>query len=157
MSLASPKHPAFNPRYTRWCLRVERSQIHGLGVFAAEQIPKGRRVIEYAGERITQREAVKRFEKIWRSRKADKRICLFYLDKRWVIDGAVDGSGAQFINHRCDPNLRARRIRGHIFYFSRKRIRKGEELTVDYRFSKKATRVVCRCGSAICRGTINRR
>jgi SET domain-containing protein len=128
-----------------------------LGVFAAEDIPKDRRVIEYSGERITQREAVKRFEKIWQSRRRDKRICLFYLNARRVIDGAVGGSGAQFINHGCDPNLRTRRIRGHIFYFSRKRIRKGEELTVDYRFPKNAARVACRCGSPSCRGTINRR
>lgn len=155
MSLASRKQLTFNPRYTDCWLRVGRSSIHRLGVFAAEDIAKGRRVIEYAGERITHREAVKRFEKIWKSRKQDKRVCLFHLNKRWVIDGAVGGSGAQFINHGCNPNLRARQIRGHMFYFSRRRIRKGDELTVNYRFSIKAVRVACRCGSPSCRGTIN--
>jgi SET domain-containing protein len=145
-----------DPRFTYERLRVGRSAIHGLGVFAAEDIASERKVIEYTGERIAQREARKRFVKFWRSRKRNKGIYLFYLNKRWVIDGAVGGSGAGYINHACDPNLRARRIRGHIFYFSRKPIRKGEELTVDYRFAKNAARVVCRCGSPACRGTINR-
>jgi SET domain-containing protein len=72
-----------------------------------------------------------------------------------MLDGAVGGSGAELINHCCEPNLRTRRILGHIFYFSRRRIRRGDELTLDYRFSKKAPQVVCRCGSPSCRGTIN--
>jgi uncharacterized protein len=145
-----------DPRFTGWRLRVGRSSIHRMGVFAAEDIASRRKVIEYTGERITQREARKRFVRFWRSRKRGKGIYLFYLDKRWVIDGAVDGSGAGYINHACDPNLRARQIRGHIFYFSRRRIQKGEELTVDYRFAKKAARIVCHCGAPACRGTINR-
>ena len=145
-----------DPRFTSWRLRVGRSSIHRMGVFAAEDIATGQRVIEYTGERITHREARKRFVKFWRSRKRGKGIYLFYLNKRWVIDGAVGGSGAGYINHACDPNLLARRIRGHIFYFSRRPIRNGEELTVDYRFAKKAARVACHCGSPTCRGTINR-
>jgi uncharacterized protein len=154
MTLASAKRLQLNPRYTNWRLRVGRSPIHRLGVFAAEDIPSGRKVIEYAGERITYREANKRFVKIWRSSKS-KPLCLFHLNRRWVIDGAVGGSGAELINHACEPNLRTRRIRGHILYFSCRRIRRGEELAVDYRFSKKAVRVPCRCGSPRCRGTIN--
>jgi hypothetical protein len=38
---------------------------------------------------------------------------------------------------------------------SRRQIRRGEELTVDYMFSKKVEPVRCRCGSPKCRGTIN--
>lgn len=150
------KNKTLDPRFTYHRLRVGRSSIHRMGVFAAEDIASGQKVIEYTGERITQREARKRFEKVWRSRTRSKRTYLFYLDKRWVIDGAVGGSGAGYINHACDPNLRARRIRRHIFYFSRRPIRQGEELTVDYRFAKNAARVVCLCGSPACRGTINR-
>jgi histone-lysine N-methyltransferase SETD1 len=44
---------------------------------------------------------------------------------------------------------------GHILYFSRRTIKPGEELTVDYRFSEKIERVKCRCGAAGCRGAIN--
>jgi uncharacterized protein len=146
--------PMLDPRFQCWRLRVGRSPIQGLGVFAAETIKSGRKVIEYTGERISNREATRRFRRMMRSRKP-KRFCLFHLKPGWVIDGAVGGSGAELINHSCDPNLRTRRIRGHILYFSRRRIRKGEELTVDYKFSKRTVRVPCSCGSPNCRGTIN--
>jgi uncharacterized protein len=136
---------------------VRRSPIHRLGVFAAENIPSGRKVIEYTGERITQRETVKRFEKIWKSRRRNKELYLFHLNARWVIDGSVGGSGAELINHACEPNLKARRLGGRIFYFSRRPVRKGEELTLDYRYSKESPPVACRCGSRACRGTINRK
>jgi uncharacterized protein len=148
-------HQKIKPQFTIWQLRVRRSPIQGWGVFAAEDIPKHRKVIEYTGERINRRETVRRFAQIWRSRKRIKRLCLFRLNQRWVLDGAVGGSGAELINHRCAPNLRSRRIRGHIFFFSRETIRKGEELTVDYGFPKTAVPVLCRCGSPACRGTIN--
>lgn len=154
MMPASRERPKLNPRYTYWRLRVGISPIHRFGVFAAEDIPSGRKVIEYAGERVTYREGVKRFVRIWRSGKF-KPICLFRLNRRWVIDGSVGGSGAELINHACEPNLRTRRIRDHILYFSCRRVRKGEELAVDYRFSKKAVRIPCHCGSPKCRGTIN--
>ena len=149
------KYSKLDPRSACWQLRVGRSPIHRLGVFAAEDIPSRRKVIEYTGERISQRETVRRFEKIWHSRKRNKRFYLIDLSARWTIDGSVGGSGAELVNHACDPNLRALRIRGHIFYFTRRPIRKGEELTLDYGYSKKSPRVVCRCGSPSCRGIIN--
>jgi SET domain-containing protein len=38
---------------------------------------------------------------------------------------------------------------------SKRLIRKGEELTVDYRFDHDAERVPCLCKSRQCRGSIN--
>ena len=67
----------------------------------------------------------------------------------------MGGSGAEIINHSCDPNLRSCIVGGHILYMSKRAIRRGEELTVDYRFSDKIEKVRCRCGSSVCRGTIN--
>lgn len=154
MTPNSRKRPTLDPRFHCWRLRVGRSPIQGLGVFAAETIAGSRKVIEYTGERISNREATERFRQMMRSRKP-KRFCFFHLRRGWMIDGAVGGSGAELINHSCEPNLRTRRIRGHILYFSLRRIRKGEELTVDYKFSRKSIRVLCSCGSPRCRGTIN--
>ncbi|HXX44975.1 MAG TPA: SET domain-containing protein-lysine N-methyltransferase [Candidatus Acidoferrales bacterium] len=154
MYRTSRSHPILDPRFQCWRLRVGRSPIQGLGVFAAETIAGGRKVIEYTGERISNREATVRFRRMMRSRKP-KKFCFFHLRRGWMIDGAVGGSGAELINHSCDPNLRTRRIRGHILYFSKRKIRKGEELTVDYKFSKRTVRVPCSCGSRNCRGTIN--
>jgi len=156
MTSNSRKRSTLDPRFQCWRLRVGRSPIQGLGVFAAETIKGGRKVIEYTGERISKREATRRFRQMMRSRKP-KRFCFFHLRRGWVIDGAIGGSGAELINHSCEPNLRTRRIRGHILYFSRRKIRTGEELTVDYRFPTKSLRVPCSCGSPHCRRTINLR
>lgn len=152
----SPDAPKLKVEFTNGRIRVQHSPIHGFGVFAIENIPANSRVIEYTGERITEHEAVERFEKIWRTSGSDKKICLFRLNKRYILDGSVGGSGAELINHGCDPNLNKRLVRGHIFYCSRRPIRNGEELTVDYEFPKDAVTIVCRCGSPSCRGTINK-
>jgi len=156
MAQLSAIHSSLDSSFRSWQLRVGSSTIQGLGVFAAEPISRGRKVIEYTGEIITLREATARFERMMRSGKP-KKFCFFHLARNRIIDGGVGGSGAELINHSCDPNLRTRKIRGHILYFSKRRIREGEELTVDYRFSKKTIRVPCRCGSPLCRGTINRK
>jgi uncharacterized protein len=152
----SPEFPKLKVEFTNGRIQVQHSPIHGFGVFAIADIPANRRVIEYTGERITEREAVARFEKIWRSSSGDEKNCLFRLNKRYIIDGSVGGSGAELINHSCDPNLTKRLIHGHIFYYSRREIRPNEELTVDYGFGQDAVPVACHCGSPACRGTINR-
>ena len=128
-------------------IKVRDSAIHGRGVFAAQSIPASRKVIEYTGERIS-------------AKKAEKRghgHCTYYfaLDRYWVLDGAVGGSGAEFINHSCGPNLVTRIMKGHILYMSLRKIRAGEELTVDYHFSRHEERVECHCRSKHCRQTIN--
>jgi hypothetical protein len=148
--------PSIDPHYAKFPLRVGRSQIHRFGVYTVETIPRGRKVIEYTGERLNFRQARARQKKAW-SRGGTKIDALFGLNSFWTIDGAAGGSGAERINHCCDPNLKTRKIRGHIFYFSRRRIRPREELTVDYRFPAKADRAVCHCGSPKCRGTMNQK
>lgn len=137
-----------DPRYVCFGVELAPSKIHGSGVYATEFIPAGRKVIEYTGERISRRET---------KRRAATRdlIYLFTLNSYWTIDGSVGGSGAEYINHSCEPNLQSRIVKGHILYISRRDIRVGEELTVDYNFDKKVQKVPCRCGSAKCRGTIN--
>jgi SET domain-containing protein len=139
--------PIIDQRHACFRLRVGPSTIHRWGVYAAESIPANRKVIEYTGERISRRETKKRSER--------PLNYIFTLDAYWSIDGSVGGSGAEFINHCCDPNVFSRIVRGHILYYSARPIRKGEELTVDYRFEKHVEKVPCACGSAKCRGTIN--
>lgn len=140
--------PAIDPQFASFRLQIKKSKIHRWGVYTAEFIPAKRKVVEYTGEKISRRETKRRAD-------SSEHIYLFTLDPYWAIDGSVNGSGAQFINHCCDPNLVARIVRGHILYMSLRDIRAGEELTVDYHFDKKVERVDCRCGSLKCRGTIN--
>jgi SET domain-containing protein len=124
------------------------------GVFALQVIPAHRKIIEYTGERISVRKENSRQRK--RLAKGKMVRCYYFsLNRHWGINGAVGGVGAELINHSCDPNIKERIVRGHILYFSRRRIRCGEELAIDYRFSHRAKRVPCRCGSPKCRGTIN--
>ena len=139
--------PRIDPDYACFRLKLRRSPIHRYGVYTAEFIPARRKVIEYAGERINRRETSRRG--------AGPHTYLFTLNHYWTIDGAVGGSGAEYINHSCQPNLRASIHREHILYFSKRDIEAGEELTVDYNFSRKVERVPCCCGSPGCRGAIN--
>jgi SET domain-containing protein len=140
--------PRIDRRYTCFGMKLAQSKIHRWGVYATESIPSGKKVIEYTGEKISRRET---------KRRADESdlIYLFTLDSYWTLDGSVGGSGAEYINHSCEPNLVARITQGHILYMSCRQIRAGEELTVDYHFDKKVERVACRCGAPKCRGTIN--
>jgi SET domain-containing protein len=138
--------PRIDPRYACFSLSIRRSKIHRYGVYAKEAVPANRKVIEYTGERITNAEAERRDEGGY--------TYLFELDDEWTIDGAVGGSGAEIINHSCDPNLISRIMKGHILYMSLRAISIGEELTIDYRFAGTTDETRCRCGAAICRGTI---
>jgi len=136
-----------NPLYTNFLLSARASAIHRLGVFAEEDIPAWRKVIEYIGERISVKESERRFN--------PKRSYLFELTTRTHLDGAIGGSGAEYINHSCDPNLKTRILRKHILYYSTRPIKAGDELTVDYRYDHDTERMPCHCGSSKCRGTMN--
>lgn len=141
------RSPRIDERYACFRLGIRQSKIHRFGVYALERIPANRKVIEYTGERISRRET--------KIRGSGRFTYLFSLDNYWTLDGAVGGSGAEIINHCCDPNLRSTILRGHILYFSKRSIRPGEELTVDYRFPDNIERVRCACGAKNCRGEIN--
>jgi SET domain-containing protein len=139
--------PRIDSKLACFRLEVRPSKIHRWGVYAAESIPARRKVIEYTGERISRRETKRRSERTLNY--------IFTLNKYWSLDGSEGGSGAEFINHCCEPNITARVIGEHILYFSNRAIRKGEELTVDYHFDKHVEKVPCSCGAEKCRGTIN--
>lgn len=112
-------------------------------------------MIEYKGERITRRESRRRSLKAQESY-GNPRVYLFRVNNRWVLDGSVGGSGAEYINHSCEANLRTSTEDGRVHYWSR-RIAAGEELTIDYKFPRKGPKVRCNCGAPLCRGTLNLR
>jgi hypothetical protein len=140
--------PSINRRYAAFQLRVGASTIHRWGIFAEEFVPKGRKVIEYTGEKISRRESKRRAEE-------RAQIYLFTLNSYWTIDGAVGGSGAEIINHSCEPNVASRIVREHILYYSTRDIQPGEELLVDYRFGYDEEKIPCDCGAKTCRGLMN--
>ncbi|MCH9031105.1 MAG: SET domain-containing protein-lysine N-methyltransferase [candidate division Zixibacteria bacterium] len=138
--------------------RVRNSRIQGRGIFATEQIRKGRRLIEYVGEIIDREEEVRRYDED----KMDRHhTFLFEVEHDITIDGAVGGNSSRFINHSCDPNCEAVNEDGRIFIWALKSIKPGEELTYDYaygadgRITKRLMeKYVCYCGTENCRGTI---
>ena len=140
--------PSIDPRRACFRLVIKPSKIHRFGVYAGEAIPANRKVIEYTGQRISNREANRRD---W-----GRYTYLFELDRYWTLDGSIGGSGAEIINHSCEPNLITRVMKGHILYMSLRSIRRGEELTVNYNFSKDTGVSPCRCGAHNCRGTMVR-
>jgi len=145
-----PRRPPVHKIEARYCcfrLRLRRSRIEGWGVYAGEDIPTNRKVIEYTGEKLSPRQRQRR------EREGSKD--LFILDDYWTVDGSVGGSGAEFVNHSCDPNLVCRIMKKHILYFSGRKIRKGEELTIDYNYDDTDEVMKCVCGAKNCRGTIN--
>ena len=139
-------------------LVLKRSRIHGRGVYARTHIPKGTRLIEYTGERISNVEADRRYddEKMRRH-----HTFLFILNSRSCIDAAVGGNIARFINHSCDPNCVAWIEGRHIWIDALRDIKAGEELNYDYGliidepYTKKLkAEYPCWCGSTNCRGTL---
>jgi SET domain-containing protein len=137
--------PCINSKYARYRLRAARSGIHRFGVYALETIPAGRIVIEYTGRRMSWAKASRvPFE---------KSIYIANLKRGYAVDGRIGGSGAEYVNHSCEPNLKPKRAAGHLFFCSRRKIRPGEELTMDYKYSIKLRRIPCRCGARNCRKT----
>ena len=103
-----PKKAAKNkpqPTRSEWAA-VRGSQIHGRGMFAKKTIPKGTRVIEYTGERITKAEGWRRelARQERAGRGADGCIYIFELNTKVDIDGSVRWNTARYINHSCEPN-----------------------------------------------------
>ncbi len=137
---------------------IRRSTIQGRGAFATRDIRKGERLIEYVGERITWAESDRRYDDTSSSR---HHTFLFGVNKRIVIDAAVDGNDARFINHSCGPNCEALGEGTRIFIYAKRAIAKGEELFYDYAYARdKDTSeedeqlYFCRCGTDKCRGSI---
>jgi SET domain-containing protein len=107
---------------------IRSSPIQGMGAFATRAIPAGARLIEYAGQRLTPAEAEARYPDVAGER---HHTFLFAIDDDVVIDAAVEGNEARFINHSCDPNCDAIVEEGRIWIETIRDVAPGEELQVQ--------------------------
>lgn len=137
---------------------VRNSPIHGRGVFATRKIPADTFLLEYEGERISDKEAAKRHGN---DPENPYHTFFFSLENGKMIDGGVDGSDARWINHACEPNCEAREEKNRVYIYSLRDIKRGEELNYDYglvideRHTKSLKQAyTCRCGAANCRHTM---
>jgi len=147
------------PKQNRDFVRLGRSRIEGKGLFAKRKIPKGTRIIEYAGKRLP-------VDNLWIEVDPKKpgHTYLFRLNETTVIDGAQGGNESRFINHSCDPNCEPYGFDGNMYIYAMRDIVRGEELTFDYKLTASRNNPererqtkdehICRCGAANCRGTM---
>ncbi|XP_071942048.1 histone-lysine N-methyltransferase 2C-like isoform X2 [Antedon mediterranea] len=136
-----------------------RSQIQGLGLYAAKDIEKHTMVIEYIGTLI-RNEVANRKEKHYEE--SNRGIYMFRLDDDQVIDATLSGNPARYINHSCNPNCVAEVVSfekdNKIIIISNRRITKGEELTYDYKFDfedEDQNKIACGCKAPNCRKWMN--
>jgi uncharacterized protein len=129
--------------------RIQRSHIHGTGVFAATRIPRSTRIIEYVGEKVTMAEADRRSLR-------RQKVFMFTLNQRHEIDGNVPANVARYINHSCDHNCYSTITRGRIWIHASRTIHPGEELTYNYGYQldDDYAEAPCRCGADNCIGYI---
>ena len=114
-------------------MKVKRSRVHGTGVFAAQSIRKGTRIIEYTGERISWKEA----QDLPPLDPNDPHHTFFFsLDDGRVINAAVGGNEARWINHSCAPNCKTTERRRRVYIVALRDLKKGEELFYDYSLSR---------------------
>lgn len=139
-------------------IEVRRSGVHGRGVFAKAKIRKGARIIEYTGHRMPWKEAE---DLPPLDPKNPYHTFLFSLDDGNVINAAVGGNAARWINHSCEPNCETFEEDGRVFVHAARAIKPGEELFYDYKLipSERRTKKVekefgCFCGAKKCRGTM---
>ncbi len=136
---------------------VRSSSIHNRGVFAARDIVKGERIIEYRGEKITKAESDRRgvahYDESLHT--GNGAVYLFTLNKKHDLDGSMEWNLARLINHSCEPNCEAQIIRGKIWIVARRKIKEGAELSFDYGFDLDCWQDhPCRCGTSKCIGYI---
>lgn len=153
-------------------LKIVRDEKKGWGLHAAQFIPKGQFVCEYAGELLTTEQARRRQQMydelssggryssallVVREHLPSGKACL-----RMNIDGTRIGNVARFINHSCDGgNLLTVLVRSsgallpRLCFFASKNIQEDEELTFSYgdiRIREKG--LPCFCGSSCCFGVL---
>ncbi|MDA7418495.1 SET domain-containing protein-lysine N-methyltransferase [Xenophilus arseniciresistens] len=137
---------------------MRRSEVHGNGVFAVQDLKAGELLIEYTGEVIDWKEALRRHP---HDPAQPNHTFYFHIDDKNVIDGGAGGNDAKWINHACDPNCEADEQDGRIYIRALRDIPAGQELNYDYGLiidepytPELLADFPCWCGSENCRGTL---
>src|SRR6266571_7661367 len=126
---------------------VGKSRIAGKGLFTAQDIKKGTRIIQYIGQRISKEESARRLVK--------GNAYIFEFNDRYDIDGKTRNNKARYINHSCDPNCRGEKTSRALWIVGLRDIQQGEELSYNYGCSIEGyEKYPCHCGAKNCCGYI---
>ena len=114
------KKKVFKPKVSKYSVVAKRG-ISGIGLFAAEDMPRDAFVIEYWGKVVTDEEADEVGGKY-----------LFRVEGGKTILGNHRGNPARYLNHSCKPNCEGEMDGKRIFIYTKRKILAGEELCYDY-------------------------
>ena len=139
-------------------IQTRRSGVHGKGVFALTDFAKGETIIEYVGEVISWKEALRRHP---HDPTDPNHTFYFHIDEKHVIDAKYGGNSSRWINHSCKPSCQPDEEDGRVFIKAIRDIKAGEELNYDYGLviDSPLTQALkleypCWCGAKKCRGTL---
>jgi SET domain-containing protein len=120
-------------------LVAKRSGVQGEGLFAGRMIRKGSRVLEFEGEPVPL-EAVD-----------DTLGCIQIGENQYLMEDPDELWADDFLNHSCEPNVGF--TDGSLTLRALRRIRKGEEILLDYStaMNEPGWSFRCRCGAPRCR------
>ncbi|KAF9264474.1 hypothetical protein L218DRAFT_862694 [Marasmius fiardii PR-910] len=138
-------------------IEIVKTEMKGYGLRIEEDIEKDTFIYEYVGDVVNPQSFKKRMRDY-----ANEGIEHFYfmmLRKDEFIDATKNGGIGRFANHSCNPNCYVakwtvgRTVRMGIF--SKRRIRKHEELTFNYNVDRYGHQAqTCYCGEPNCVGFI---
>lgn len=126
---------------SRQHVRIVASAESGWGVAATRDFAAGEIVLVFRGRRLSHRQI------------ADFTHCLEIAPGKYL---GPSGGADDYVNHSCRPNCHVSMEDGRAVLRTHARIRKGEELTMDYSavMWRDPTSFLCRCGEPGCRGKI---
>ena len=134
----------------------------GFGVRAMSDLRAGSLICEYVGEALERQHFEKR-----RGTRSSKSYFLRADDV--VIDAARRGNTSRFVNHSCSPSAEVQlwkvptadglSVRTAVAIIARHFIKKGSEITYDYRFEcfEDALQTRCLCGASDCRRILGKK
>ncbi|EAU87663.2 histone-lysine N-methyltransferase [Coprinopsis cinerea okayama7 len=138
-------------------IEIVLTEKKGYGLRAEDDIPKDSFIYEYVGDVVSPNSFKKRMREY-----AEEGIQHFYfmmLQKDEFIDATKSGGIGRFANHSCNPNCYVAKwtVGDHVRMgiFSKRLIRKHEELTFNYNVDRYGHQAqTCYCGEPNCIGFI---
>ena len=127
--------------------KVKTTKNKGRGLFARRNLDPGVVIGDYLGKVLRTAEADISKEK--------ESLYLMYYHDQASIYPDLEKPGIHLLNHSCMPNCALFTHKGHILFFTLRRIFAGEELTVAYMLSPKdrfcePCAHTCKCESKLC-------
>lgn len=110
-------------------LKVDRSLVHGKGLFAVAPFNEGDIITKIVGEFIDANECERRENE-------ENNVYIFYKNDDEYID-VSNNTFLKYINHSCDYNCDVDEDEnGNLVLYAASTIKPGEELTIDYGYDE---------------------